>query len=100
MSLIDFSQSSQSDVLRETLAKLMEQLTQALVNVTEFSSNELRAISMLQSDEYIAKLYDYYVKNKKHLKRKHSEEILSALEKVSNVISAMMSFSERSDERV
>ena len=74
--------------IESTLAKSLEKLIQMLSDITEFSQNELKALSLIESDRYFAHLLEYYSVNKKHLKRKHSKEILEALKEIAQSINA------------
>ncbi len=71
-----------------TLAKSLEKLVDMLSNTTEFNANELKAISILYSDKYLKALLEFLESNRKHLKRKHSAEILQALQNIASCISA------------
>lgn len=64
----------------KALAKALSELTVYFKEITEFSTKELKAISLLQTDQFLAKLLEFYVINKKHVKRKYSKEILKAFE--------------------
>lgn len=62
--------------------KLIRDLLERIEEITEFSESELKAISILESDEYLSSLLSFYKINKKHVKRKHSSELLEALKAI------------------
>ena len=68
------------------IANSLQFLVQELSKITEFSMRDLVPLSMLQKHKYIAPHLDYLILNKKHIKRKHSKEILQAIEKISAMI--------------
>lgn len=70
------------DVLLRSLWLIINELK----DITEFKTNELKSLSFLQTDKYMQEILRFYVKNKKHVKRKHAREILEALEKISTAI--------------
>ena len=72
------------------LAQSLNTLTNLLKEITEFSSYELKSISLLQSDKYLKELLTFFIANKKHIKRKYSKEILDALDKISTAIANTM----------
>lgn len=80
-------QKSQTEENRDTLAKALETLIIAITNITEYSQRELKAISILSTNRYIKEMLELYVPNKKHLKRKHSLELLKSLKYVSQALS-------------
>lgn len=65
------------------LLDIVEKLVDILGTITEFNTSELMAISVLQTDKYYTEILDFYIRNKKHIKRKHAKEILEALNKIS-----------------
>ena len=62
------------------LSEALKILTDKFNEITEFNKHELKAISLLQTDEYLKELLDFYLPNKKHLKRKYAVEILKAFD--------------------
>lgn len=64
----------------KAIAKALRDLTSYFKDITEFSERELKAISLLSTDKYLSEMVEQYILNKKHVKRKHSKEILKALE--------------------
>ena len=74
------------DKMDVALASSLKILIGYVKEITEFNNSELKAISLIQTDKYLKKMLEYYVKNKKHLKRRHSKEIMKALENVSGNI--------------
>lgn len=92
MSLFDQNnKNSKSSPIDETIANSLRDLIELLKNVTEFKPNELKAISLLQTDEYLKNMLDFYILNKKHIKRKHSKEILEAIKYLSEALQVKQS---------
>lgn len=81
-----FTNGSESNELQIAIAGCLEKLTNILSNITEFKQNKLRSYSLLQNNKYIEKLLSYEIKNIKHIKRKHSQEILTAYKFLSNYV--------------
>lgn len=75
---------TQSDMLE--LIKLLQDLAKKIDNITEFSDSELKAISILESDSYLSELLSFYKINKKHIKRKHSLELIEIFKAIANSI--------------
>lgn len=66
--------------------ELLYLLTQKIDEITEFSESELKAISILESDKYLSDLLTFYKNNKKHVKRKHANELLEAFRAVAKTL--------------
>ncbi len=90
MSLIELikNNGNRESSLDKTLANSLSKLVDMLSEITEFSQNELKALSILQTDKYFKEFLSFFVVNKKNLKRKHAEEILRALEEIGKCVSA------------
>lgn len=84
----ELEQKTNENAIEKTLAKSLEDLIKMLSEITEFSSNELKSLSLLQTDKYFQPFSLFYLANKKHLKRKHAKEILEALENIAKCITA------------
>jgi len=69
------------------IANTLEFLVKAIDNITEFNQNELKAISILQTDYRIKRYLSAYLSNKKHIKRKHSDELIKALKTIALCVS-------------
>jgi vacuolar-type H+-ATPase subunit I/STV1 len=65
------------------LSEALKSLTVLFTEITEFSTRELKALSLIQNDKYLSNMVKFYVKNKKHLSRKYAKEILQAYEMMS-----------------
>ena len=75
------------------LIDLMLLLTQEVSEITEFNKRELKAISILSINPFMRRFFTSndtknldYIDNKKHLKRKHSKELLKLVKYISNAI--------------
>lgn len=79
-------QTSKQDIIDNTIAKSIEHLVNELTNITEYTPRDLLPLSMYAHDRFILPHFSVFIKNKKHYKRKHSKEILEALEKISSMI--------------
>ena len=75
--------TNKNDQLDVALAKSLKDLVKYIKDITEFNQFELKAISLIQTDKYMKDLLGFYIANKKHLKRRHSKEILTALKSIS-----------------
>jgi argininosuccinate lyase len=69
------------------IANTLDLLIKGILNITEFNEKELKAISILQTDYRMKKYLAGYLSNKKHIKRKHSDELIKALKTISESIS-------------
>jgi hypothetical protein len=81
-------QNKSGNNLENSLADSLNKLVEMLEGITEYSANELKALSILQSDRYLAAMLQNFVLNKKHVKRKHAAEILQALKHIAETIAA------------
>lgn len=68
------------------IANTLDLLVKGILNITEFSQNELKAISIIQTDRRLASFLVKYLENKKHIKRKHSNELINALQTIARSI--------------
>lgn len=84
-------ESGSGDV-SESLAKGLTRLTAMLNNITEYSDNELFALSMIQTDPIMRNMTRFYEDKKKHKDRKHSEEILEAIRLISKALALEYGF--------
>jgi len=78
--VIDNTQESKTQIV---IANSIEKIVKFFENITDFNSRELKAISILITNKYYANLLNFYIANKKHIKRKHAKEILEALKIIS-----------------
>lgn len=81
--------SKKDSLIEKVVSDSIKDLIEMIKNITEFNQNELKSLSMIQSIEPLEKLMHFYVINKKHLKRKHSMEVLRALKYVANAVSGL-----------
>lgn len=84
MSIINTN--NQESSIDKAIAKSLNKLIDSVNNITEFKLHTLKAISVLSTDKYFRKYLQVYVDNLKHIKRKHSSEVLTALKYLSNYI--------------
>lgn len=70
----------------EKILEIIQGLLEKIESITEFNDRELMSISMLQNDIYLSNLLNFYVNNKKHLGRKHSKELLTALAEIGKIL--------------
>jgi len=89
-----FENISENDSSFE-IVKLLNRIIDLLSEITEFSKSELKAISILESDKYLSRLLTFYKKNKKHVKRKHSKELLQALTEIAKAMNPNNQTNER-----
>lgn len=75
-----------SDNEKIRIIDLIQDIIGKIDHITEYNENELMYISMLESDDYFAEMLSFYKENKKHVKRKHSKELLEALDKIAKTI--------------
>lgn len=61
---------------------IVKQLLEEVKGITEVNTNELKALSLIESDEFLKDLLVYYSKNKKHVKRKFSKEIIEVFQEM------------------
>lgn len=84
----NFSQIGNNSKVGEALGEIIK----LFKDIQEFSQDELKAISLLQTDKYYQVLLAYYILNRKHVKRKYAKEILTALDKLANALSQSNNF--------
>lgn len=80
------TKSKTENVLDVALAKGLETLTTGLVNITEFSNYDLKAISVLQEVKHFVPYLNFYIHNKKHIRRKHAKELLTGIKHFSRKV--------------
>lgn len=78
--------------LDKSVSKALKKLTSMLDNITEYSKNDIMALSMIQTDPILKEMTNFFILNKKHIKRKHSKEILSAYKHLTGKISEQSMF--------
>lgn len=81
-----FSQIDKNSDIDSKIATSLEKLVNGILNITEFSQNELKAISVLLTDYRLREYLFPLLQNKKHIKRKHSGELQNSLKLISNAI--------------
>lgn len=79
-----FESNKQENVLEKAVANSLSKLVNYLDNLTEYGNRELKSISVIENDKYLRNLLTKYEKNKKHVNRKFSKEILKAIKLISN----------------
>jgi hypothetical protein len=84
-------ESGSGDV-SESLAKGLTRLTAMLNNITEYSDNELFALSMIKTDPIMSEMTKHYEIKKKHKDRKHAGEILEAIRLISKALALEYGF--------
>lgn len=70
------------DKVKLALAKSLREITRELINIKEISRFELKAYAIMKQDKYFAESLDFWINNTKHIERKHSKELLQALESI------------------
>lgn len=68
------------------IIELLDSLLSKIDQITEFSESELKAISIIQNDQFLSQYLNEYRLTKKHVKRKHSKELLEALRSIANTL--------------
>ena len=74
--------SNQDSAIDSKIAESLNLLVNGILNITEYNEKELKAISILSTDPRLNKYLEVFKSNKKHIKRKHSTEILKALKTI------------------
>lgn len=64
------------------LLDMLRNLIKEVEQITEFNESELKALSLVETDQFLADLLIYYKANKKHVKRKYSAEIREVIDKI------------------
>lgn len=72
----------QNNEIDSKIAESLNLLVGGIINITEFSDKELKAISILSTDRRLNNYLKVMLVNKKHIKRKHSVELLKALKTI------------------
>lgn len=78
--MAQFGTINQDNPKDKALSEALKILTDKFEQITEFSTKELKALSIIQTDKYLEGLITFYVANKRHVKRKYASEILKAFE--------------------
>lgn len=68
------------------IIELLDSLLSKIDQITEFSESELKAISIIQNDQFLSQYLNEYRLIKKHVKRKHAKELLEALRSIANTL--------------
>lgn len=76
--------NEESDEIEKSIAKNQTNLTEAIVNTSEYKQRELVAFSVISTSKYYQKYVTKIELNKKHIGRKHSKECLTGLKHVSD----------------
>lgn len=84
-----FQTIEKNETDKKQIIELLTRILSDLESITEFNDRELKAISILETDPYFKEYLDFFIQNKKHIKRKHSKEILEALRVIANGLSNM-----------
>ncbi|MHA1274050.1 MAG: hypothetical protein ACTSQS_11530 [Promethearchaeota archaeon] len=79
------------------LAQSLKLLVQELIKITEFSRQDLNYSSMIEGIRYLKPFIDYRNRNKKHRKRKHSKELLTAIDNIAKALSSILASSSDSN---
>lgn len=82
-----FKKIDENEKNEKQIIQLLTRILTDLEGITEFNERELKAISILETDPFFKEYLDFYILNKKHIKRKHSKEILEALKTVASSLS-------------
>lgn len=88
MSLFEsISENKDNTTKRDLLIlDLLKDLMVEVKGITEVNQNELKALSLIESDEFLKDLLSFYSSNKKHVKRKYSKEIIQIFEEMVKVM--------------
>lgn len=65
---------------------LLQQILNSINEITEFNERELKAISILETDPFFQEYLEFFIDNKKHVKRKHARELLESLKAIAEAI--------------
>ena len=83
---LEKSTEKSDNVLQETIAGLLKDFMKEFVQITEFSKNEIKALSLIENDKHLSKMVKYYNENKKHVNRVHASELLTLIK---NLVEAL-----------
>lgn len=64
------------------IVDLLQQILNSINEITEFNERELKAISILETDPFFQEYLEFFIDNKKHVKRKHARELLESLKAI------------------
>jgi len=81
-----FKQIEEKESENDKIYQLLNRILDSLDKITEFNDRELKAISILETDPFFKEYLDFFIQNKKHIKRKHSKEILRALANIASTL--------------
>lgn len=81
-----FKQIEEKESEDDKIYQLLNRILDSLDKITEFNDRELKAISILETDPFFKEYLDFFIQNKKHIKRKHSKEILRALANIASTL--------------
>lgn len=81
-----FKQIEEKESENDKIYELLNRILDSLDKITEFNDRELKAISILETDPFFKEYLDFFIQNKKHIKRKHSKEILQALANIASTL--------------
>ena len=81
-----FKQIEEKESENDKIYQLLNRILDSLDKITEFNDRELKAISILETDPFFKEYLDFFIQNKKHIKRKHSKEILQALANIASTL--------------
>lgn len=85
---INSNQQLNNELLTQFIS-LLKRLLEDIENITEYSPQELKDISILSTFPQMQPYIKTYTPNKKHIKRKHAQELITALEKYSTIFNGI-----------
>lgn len=86
----DIGSNNKENKTDKVLADSLSKLVGMMDNLTEYSNRQILPLSLLQANKYYAKYLEFYIKNKKHVKRKFSKELLKVITAISETIGSKL----------
>ena len=80
------NESKDSDILDKSLSKGFNSLVKALIESTDLSKNEMKALAIFDDDYILKRLINSLKENKKFYKRKRTKELLKGISLMSQNI--------------